>query len=105
MVEDTRTAARADQLRPLNDRRSPNPLRPLNRPRPVTVQVECGVPVAVIDGAHRRRIERIQDRWHVDDEWWREPIQRRYYRVALDTGSVRTLYQDESDGGWYEQRY
>jgi hypothetical protein len=93
MVKDPRTSARADQL------------RPLNRPRPVTVQVDCGVPVALIDGAHRHRIERIQDSWCIDDEWWREPIQRRYYQIALDTGSVRTLYHDQVQDNWYEQRY
>jgi hypothetical protein len=59
----------------------------------------------LIDGQHRRRIERIQDSWCVDDEWWREPIQRRYYQIALDTGSIRTLYHDEVRGDWYEQRY
>lgn len=93
MVKDPRTSARADQL------------RPLNRPRPVTVQVDRGIPVALIDGANRHRIERVQDRWHVDDEWWREPIQRRYYRVALDTGSIRTLYHDQVADSWFEQRY
>lgn len=93
MVENPRTPARADQL------------RPLNRPRPVTVQVEDGVPVALIDGVNRRRIERIQDCWHIDDEWWREPIHRRYYQVVLDTGAIHTLYEDKAFGGWYEQRY
>ncbi len=93
MVANPRTSSRADQL------------RPLNRPRPITVQVDGGVPIALIDGAHHHRIERVQDRWHIDDEWWREPIQRRYYRVALDTGSIRTLYHDQVADTWFEQRY
>lgn len=93
MVKNPGTTSRADQL------------RPLNRPRPVTVQVDCGVPVALIDGAATHRIERVQDRWHVDDEWWREPIRRRYYRVALDTGAIRTLYHDQVADSWFEQRY
>jgi hypothetical protein len=71
----------------------------------VTVQVDCGVPVALIDGARQHRIERIQDCWCIDDEWWREPIQRRYYRIALDTGTVRTVYHDQVQDTWFEQRY
>jgi hypothetical protein len=93
MVKDPRTSTRADQL------------RPLNTPRPVVVQVTNGLPVAVIDGEHQTTIERIQDRWHIDDEWWREPIRRRYYRVALETGRVRTLYHDQARDLWFEQGY
>ena len=93
MVKDPRTSARADQL------------RPLNTPRLVSVEVTNGLPVAVVEGDHRAMIERIQDVWCIDDEWWREPIQRRDYRVALETGRVRTLYHDQTQDIWFEQGY
>lgn len=93
MVKDSRAAARADQL------------RPLNQPRLVTVQVTAGLPVAVIEGERHTPIKRIQDCWCIDDEWWRDPIQRRYYRVLLETGTIRTLYHDQMQDTWFEQAY
>lgn len=85
----------------------PDRLRPLNRPRPAVV-LPClndGRPLMVVEGGTRRRVERIQDSWRIDDEWWREPISRRYYQVVLDDGALRTLYQDALSQHWYEQAY
>jgi hypothetical protein len=94
MVKDSRAAARADQL------------RPLNRPRPVTVLVDAAKrPVALIEGERRARVARVQDRWCIDDEWWRDPIQRVYYRVVLETGALRTIYHDRAQDAWFEQSY
>ncbi len=93
MVTHSRASSRPDQL------------RPLNRPRPVGVMVEDGLPIAVIDGGHGARIERIQETWCIDDEWWRDPIARRYYRVRLETGTIRTLYEDRFQDAWFEQGY
>lgn len=93
MVSDSGAKKGADQL------------RPLNRPRPVTVLLEGECPAVLIDRGQRQRISRIQDAWRIDDEWWREPISRRYYRLVLENGSLRTLYQDLVTGLWYEQAY
>ena len=59
----------------------------------------------LVERGRRRRVARVQDSWRIDDEWWRDPIGRRYYRLVLDDGSLRTVYQDLVDGGWYEQGY
>ncbi len=80
-------------------------LRPLNPPRPITIRAQANRPVILVSGRQRRRIEEIQDSWRIDDEWWRAPIGRRYYRVVLDDGSLRTIYHDLVDDGWYEQAY
>ncbi len=93
MVADTRATARADGL------------RPLNRPQPVTVQVVDGQPVLLVEGSRRRRVLRIQDMWQIDDEWWREPISRRYYRLLLEDGVIRTVYHDLIRGTWFSQSY
>jgi hypothetical protein len=72
----------------------------------VTVVVEAGRPVALIDNRGGRvEIARIEEAWRIDDEWWREPVQRHYYRVMLACGSVRTIYHDIPADAWYEQRY
>lgn len=93
MVPDSRAQARADQL------------RPLNQPRPVTIQTEQGRPTVVIEGERRYRVTQVQDVWRIDDEWWRTPISRRYYRLVLNDGSLRTVYHDLIADAWYEQGY
>ena len=82
----------------------PSGLRPLNAPRPIQVLTGDGLPIALIDGDKRRRLQ-IEDSWQIDDEWWRDPINRRYYRVRLDDGSIRTLYEDREYHQWFAQTY
>jgi hypothetical protein len=80
--------------------------RPLNLPRPVEVTEDgSGQPIA-IKGRRRQAVASIDDRWRLDDEWWRErPVARLYYTVRLAAGPRRVLYQDLGDGRWYEQDY
>ena len=54
-------------------------------------------------------VERVEETWRIEDEWWREaPLRRAYYRVTVDGGASLTLFHDETQPpgeGWYEQRY
>jgi hypothetical protein len=93
MVTDSGTSTRPDQLRPLNP------------PRQITVEERKGMPIALISSNRRYRVDRIQDVWCIDDEWWREPITRRYFQIVLDTGALRTIYHDLVQDSWYEQGY
>jgi hypothetical protein len=53
-----------------------------------------------------RDVAAVQDRWRIDDEWWRETaVSRMYYQLQLDSGRVITVYRDLIGGGWWEQRY
>jgi hypothetical protein len=53
-----------------------------------------------------RPIAAIQDRWRIDDEWWREnEISRMYWSLQLEGGRVVTVYRDLIGGGWWLQRY
>jgi hypothetical protein len=79
-------------------------LRPLNAPRPVRVLTGDGLPIALVEG-ERRRAATVEDAWYVDDEWWREPIARRYYRIMLEDGVVRTVYRDVVRDDWFAQGY
>ncbi len=64
----------------------------------------------VFEGA-RRQVEAVQDRWRIDDEWWREAaLSRMYYELRLEGGRVLTVYRDlgegaEAGGVWWLQRY
>jgi hypothetical protein len=44
-----------------------------------------------LPGKTARRVESVQERWRIDDEWWRESISREYRSVVLDDGRVNTL--------------
>ncbi len=93
MVKNSRAPIRAHRL------------RTLNRPQPLeVVSNEKGEPKAVRVGTRVRSIERIKDRWRIDDEWWREPIHRMYFMVEYADGIQETLYQDLVDQAWYRQR-
>ena len=82
-------------------------------PRPLDVRVdEHGDPVIVARAAHRgtppipARVESIEDVWRVTEAWWREaPQARTYYRVILDGGRLLTLFHDDEQHAWFEQRY
>ena len=104
MVTPARAAVRVDRL------------RALNVPRPVTVQT-CtqGVPLAVAEPVDQpthheasasptpQRVDTVLECWRIDDEWWREPITRRYVEVVLEGGTHLVLFEDLITGAWFAQ--
>ena len=80
--------------------------RTVNVPEPVKVEEDAsGFPAAVRE-KRRQVVAAIEDRWRIDDEWWRsEPVARLYYAVLLSTGQRLVLYKDLATGSWYEQDY
>ena len=52
-----------------------------------------------------RAVSAVQDRWRLDDEWWRErPISRLYHALLLEDGSLLVVYRDLLVEAWYTQR-
>jgi len=94
MVEDTGKTLRADAG------------KPVNTPEPLKVEEDAsGLPVAV-KIKRRQAVATIEDKWRIDDEWWRAaPISRLYYNVLLASGQRLVLYKDLVSGGWYMQEY
>ena len=89
MVPPPRAAIRADRL------------RALNVPEPVAVELGAdGRPAAVRDCS----VEAVLENWRIDDEWWRQPIARRYYEVMLNGGGHVVLFEDLVTGGWFVQK-
>ena len=88
--------------------RQKSDLRPLNAPTPLRVQLDDRGRIVSIWRQGRltpRTITVIQDRWRIDDEWWREhAVSRMYYAVVLDDGTLLTIYQDLRTDTWFEQR-
>lgn len=94
MVENSRTTA------------STSGLRPLNVPTPVAVDASpSGVPRAVLHRGRLVPVVKVLDRWRIDDEWWRVPIVRRYFRVELRGGEQLTLFHDLMRDAWFQQPY
>ena len=107
MVANTRTAARAGGI------------LPLDAPLPVQVEVDGNSQPAAISvpksrGAVRkkvserepacqwRQVSEVLDSWRIDDEWWRKTsIARVYYRVVMEDDRSVTIFQDLTTGEWY----
>ena len=84
----------------------PDTYRPVNVPGPVQVEEDtAGLPLAVRE-KRRQTIVAIEDRWRIDDEWWRAgPVARLYYAVRLAAGPRLVLYKDLVSNCWYRQAY
>ena len=94
MVENTGKTLRADTY------------KPVNTPEALKIEEDAsGLPVAV-RLKRRQAVATIEDRWRIDDEWWRaEPVSRLYYNVLLASGQRLVLYKDLVTGNWYQQDY
>ena len=112
MVTPSRTALGAGDVRrvvrPAAVGRQRADLRPLNAPSPLRVRTDARGRIVSV-WRHGRPIPRavvaVQDRWRIDDEWWREhAVSRMYYAVVLDDGAFVTLYHDLTTDAWFEQR-
>ena len=94
MVKNTGETLRTDTCRPLN---APGILQVKEDP--------AGLPLAV-RVKRRQAIITIDDRWRLDDEWWRtDPVSRLYFNVRVSSGEKLTIYKDLVAGDWYRQSY
>ena len=91
-------------------------LRALNIPQRVEVELdasgsptkiemrnaECGV--RNIDDRGSVTIEAVRETWRIDDEWWREPVSRKYYEVLVEGGGRVVLFVDLVTLEWFVQK-
>jgi hypothetical protein len=71
----------------------------------VAVTAEHQQPVSLVINRRTHQVERIQDTWVIEDEWWRQPISRQYFALLLDDGTRRTAYHDRITDAWFLQDY
>jgi len=46
----------------------------------------------------------IEDRWRIDDEWWRiETVSHMYFSIVLDNGMRMVIFKDLIKNSWYQQ--
>ncbi len=73
----------------------------------ITLKVEEDAhhrPVSFLYKGGKERVEDILERWRVAQGWWKQAVEREYFRVRSGRGIVYELYRDLLGGGWYLQR-
>lgn len=124
MVAPSRTPLRVDRLRALNaPRRVEVELDGRGAPAAIVLNQpgdggRCPSPPPAPDGEKtgngrgwktmegnekRWRVEAVGEVWRVDDEWWRQPINRQYFEVVLEGGKHTVVFQDLANGHWFIQ--
>jgi len=82
----------------------PGPIRSLNSLKPVQVAEGSDDIPTLVCLRPRLKVEAIEDRWRIDDEWWRDmPISRTYFDCVLEGGKRITLVKDLITSLWYRQ--
>lgn len=83
--------------------------------RTMTYLWTTGQPIKVTtgpDGAPRRFkqgetwhiVERVLDRWRVDEGWWEDRVWRSSFRLITRDGLLVVVYRDLLEKKWYLQR-
>jgi hypothetical protein len=61
-----------------------------------------GRPVALRWAGRRERVT-VCNHWRIEQEWWRRPLRRDYYKVAGDR-LLALIFRDGVDGSWHLER-
>jgi hypothetical protein len=84
----------------------PGAFKPVNLPELLAVKESDSGEPEVVRTPLRQKICAIEDRWRIDDEWWRnEPVSRMYYAILFRSGQRLVIYKDLIQGKWYRQKY
>ena len=63
-----------------------------------------GTPLRLrLDGTNHGEVG-ICNRWRVDDDRWRTPTARAYFKLVTRDGLLCTVYLDEMRGTWHLER-
>jgi hypothetical protein len=61
-------------------------------------------PIAFHYKGKRARVGETLKQWRVVQGWWRRPVEREYFQVRTESGTVCELYRNLLTGAWYLQR-
>ncbi len=65
-------------------------------------EIRDGELVAIRWDGRREPVE-VCNRWRVEEEWWREPIARDYFKV-VGSRWLALVYHDRLTGTWHLER-
>jgi hypothetical protein len=84
----------------------PGAYKSVNLPEAVEVKEDAANRPLEVVLPPRQSIASIEDRWRIDDEWWRaEPIARLYYAVLFKSGQKLVVFKDLLKNEWFKQVY
>ncbi len=66
-------------------------------------ELDAGGTLVAIRWAGRREPVEVCNRWRVDENWWREPIARDYFKV-VGTRWLALIYYDRVSRSWHLER-
>ena len=66
-------------------------------------ELDAGRALVAIRWAGRREPVEVCNRWRVDENWWREPIAREYFKV-VGTRWLALIYYDRVSRSWHLER-
>jgi hypothetical protein len=83
-----------------------SPYKSVNLPEAVEVKEDAaGLPIEILT-PFKQAIASIEDRWRIDDEWWRsEALSRMYYSALFKSGQKLVIYKDLLKNEWFKQIY
>jgi len=73
----------------------------------IRLEVEEGFrhrPIAFLYKRRKTRVREILKQWRVVQGWWKRPVEREYFQVRSESGTIYELYRDLLTGAWYLQR-
>jgi len=73
----------------------------------IRLEVEEGFqhrPTAFLYKERRERVRETLKRWRIVQGWWKRSIEREYFQVRTESGTVYELYRNLLTGVWYLQR-
>ena len=69
----------------------------------IEVEIDAtGRLVAIVWGGRRETVE-VCNRWRVAETWWRDPIEREYFKVVGNRW-LALVYFDGNEGTWHLER-
>lgn len=69
----------------------------------IEVEIDAAGQVVAIVWSGRRETVEVCNRWRVAETWWRDPIEREYFKV-VGSRWLALVYFDGGDGTWHLER-
>lgn len=73
----------------------------------IRLEVEEGFrhrPIAFLYKRRKTKVSETLNQWRVVQGWWKRPVEREYFQVRSESGTMYELYRDLLTGAWYLQR-
>jgi len=69
----------------------------------IEVEIDAAGQLVAIVWSGRRETVEVCNRWRVAETWWRDPIEREYFKVVGDRW-LALVYFDGNEGTWHLER-